>query len=486
MTIDRPLLTNYWLWFAVALTAIAASRVPFISMTSYGTDADASRMATVARHFAETGEYTASRNPGHPVQEIFYGLLPSRNPIWLNVPTAILSVAAAAFFGLLLRDLGLAGSVWAMAAFAFAPVVFINSTIAMDFVWGLSFALACLYCARRGMPILTGVLLALSVGARVTSGVFGLPALVFLVADEYEWKLRHGWMTVAARFFLSTGATTVIVFLPVWLRYGWEMFDSGTAGNPPLKMVQYLTASIWGILGLATVVAAAVYWVVRVARKKPALVQSVPRTYVAAILATIAIYVLWFLAYAGKAAYLIPLVPMTLILGAAALPMRAYRIACGLLMVSPFVLGMSARSYLLVEPPTCARITVEAGAESIEIFPFYGQALLDDLREEAESTNVAYLGGLDLPDNALVVSFVYLVKIEALMPDAVSKYTYLLTHEEMEAARRAGKRIYYLRDAAPYNLRIAEADLAAEGAEMIRLPHSALDLYRDEADQSGG
>ena len=65
---------------------VLISRIFFID-NGYGLDPDAWRVASVSSAISTTKQYTASRLPGYPVQEISYALLPFKNAIFFNFVT---------------------------------------------------------------------------------------------------------------------------------------------------------------------------------------------------------------------------------------------------------------------------------------------------------------------------------------------------------------------------------------------------------------
>ena len=457
--------------FVAVLTLVFLSRLPFVSSTSYGTDADASRVAVVARQMAETGQYTASRNPGHPVQEIPYTFISNQDPFLFNMATVLMSVIAVAFFGLFARQMGLDDYIWAMVAFAFVPVVYINSTNATDFMWSLAFAFGCLYFASIEKPVVAGIMMGISLGCRVTGALYGvLVLMLFLPSDGPVWRLDSRWWRQSVTFGVSALVSAVVVFLPPWLTYGSSMFDAGHANQGFVKTMQYMTTSLWGVLGCAAVATAFGLWLwpVRTGKltDRPISVQCG-----VGVVVVIAGYILWFLLYTGKAAYLLPVVPLVIFLAGFALPKTGFRTICAALILSPFVLGISQQSYLLAEPQTCCRIDVPVGGKTLAVFPVYGQVLLDNSRKTLESANVEYLRTLDLPEDAVVVSYVYLLKIKALIPEVADRFVYLLSRNDLDTLRGQGKQIYYLQDAAEHSVRMYGVDLAAEGAQVIRLPY---------------
>ena len=198
--------------FVAVAVVVLASRLPFLD-AGFGTDPDAWRMALASRHLASAGEYEASRLPGYPVPEIV-GALACGEAMALNGLVAVLSALGAAFFALTLRKLGSRDGVAAALALAMVPVVYINSTCAMDYVWALAFALASLYFVVAACPLAAGVLLGLAIGCRMTSGALLVPLCILLVRGG-------GTRRVAVDILKLIGASLLVgavAFVPVALR----------------------------------------------------------------------------------------------------------------------------------------------------------------------------------------------------------------------------------------------------------------------------
>jgi membrane-bound ClpP family serine protease len=166
-------------FFGGILVVTFLSRVPFLD-AGYGRINDAWRVATAAREIATSGRYTASRFPPHPVQEIVCSLFWRGWPVASNAATAVLSAFAVLFFALSLARLGIDGVLEASAALAFAPVIFINSTSSLDYLWALAFILGSLFFVLDRKPILAGIFLGLAIGCRITSGAMLLPLLILV------------------------------------------------------------------------------------------------------------------------------------------------------------------------------------------------------------------------------------------------------------------------------------------------------------------
>ena len=116
---------------------IFLSRLPFLSQ-GYGLDGDSWSVAIVARNIAMTGNYEVSRFPGYPVQELICSLFYNGTAWRLNLLTAIISTIGVLFFALTLKAWKFKYVFLAAAALAFVPIIYINSTTTIDYVWALS------------------------------------------------------------------------------------------------------------------------------------------------------------------------------------------------------------------------------------------------------------------------------------------------------------------------------------------------------------
>src|SRR5205823_4855240 len=95
--------------------------------------------------------------------------------------------------------------------YAFAPMIWINSSITLDYLWGVTFILAAYLAVLKGRPLLGGVLLGLAVGCRPTSALMALPFFVLLARERRPRPVLE--------FFAAMGVTSLLVFAPVMLNY---------------------------------------------------------------------------------------------------------------------------------------------------------------------------------------------------------------------------------------------------------------------------
>lgn len=320
----------------IAVAAVVfVSRLPFIK-SGYGRDPDAWRIVSAARSIAETGQYHVSRFPGYPVPELAYGLLYRSSDRLLPV-AVLLSALSAGLFCLIVRRYGGRDPVCAGLAIAFTPVVFINSTNTMDYVWALTFALGAFYLMLRKAHLWAGILLGLAIGCRMTSAVLVLPFSLMLVATGAG---RRSVLLDMARLWLPAFGVAAAAYLPVFARYGSDMFTFYDQAHELNQMVHLAGEGVWGTLGLGALALAAAGFVNYVKRhpKPPTTIPGTIANRHIAVWATVVIlYVIMFIRLPAESGYLIIIVPFVVLLLARYVPRRIFVMVTLLLIASPFV-----------------------------------------------------------------------------------------------------------------------------------------------------
>ncbi len=303
---------NFWikreifLFISVAMI-VFITRLPFL-FPGYGTDPDGWGVVYVANRIASTGAYLVSRFPGYPVQEIGYSFIWQGGPWVVNGITALLSGFGAAFLALSIKKLGYKYAIVSGLAFAFVPVVYINSINAMDYMWAMAFILGSLYFILLEKPIVAGVFLGIAIGCRITSGAMALPLGLLLFTRKNN--SRDLIKFVAAAFVVGG-----ILFLPVIMTYGPRFLKYTQASPIPFaRVVSIATIEVWGIPGLVGLSIVTVYLFVRALlnQKSPAidLRASYSRIWAFAII----LYLIAFAMLPHEAGYLIPVIPFVILL----------------------------------------------------------------------------------------------------------------------------------------------------------------------------
>lgn len=297
----------------LAIAALVfASRVPFL-LPGYGHEPDGWRVAAVARRIAMTGEYSVSRFPGYPIHELSSALLWQGGPLALNGASALMSTLAAIVFAATLKLLGCRDRWLATLAMAFTPVIFIASTVAKDYVWGLAFGLGSLYLVLRGRPGIAGALLGLAIGTRITWGAMVLPLGLLLVCGSRAATRLRTLLTFSAMMALVGGAA----FAPVAWKYG-RNFLTFYDPKPWLwrDVLEYGSGGVWGRVGAVALALALLSTLVPQKRGpgSTSIPSSGSATPVIAWTIAIGLYGAVFLRLPHHSAYLIPAVPFTILL----------------------------------------------------------------------------------------------------------------------------------------------------------------------------
>ena len=323
-------------WFCLVLALCLASRLPFLD-AGYGNDPDAWELIRAARHLDLTDEYVASRLPGYPLPEFASALLWRGGPIVVNLCTALFSVAAAAAFILSLKRLAVPHPFLAGLAFALTPVVYLNSTTAMDYVWALAFIMAAFHLALRDRPLAAGLSLGAAVACRLTSALMLLP-LGLIVALDGERSSRLRRLTA---FSLATMLVAGLAFRPVVSKYGFGFLSfHQTPAYPDLVTVlSRATLHVWGLVGLLAIAAGVLATVVgRWSRPAvPPRPLAASRPPLLAALAAVVLYAAAYLRLPLEAGYLLPAVPFVLLLLGRLLAHQMFRRVCIGMCLSPFI-----------------------------------------------------------------------------------------------------------------------------------------------------
>ena len=396
---------------------------------------DAWRVARVARDIATTGEYSVSRFPGYPLQEITCALFWRGGPWALNGLSAFFSAIAAIAFAGIARKLGCRDWFLAGLALAGTPVFFVSSACSKDYVWALAFALLSLLCALNRRFAIAGILVGLATGCRITSAAMMLPIVfVIFAATLQPWR-------ALVKFVIAGSATALLAFLPAWFRYGTRFFTF--YGNHPRPdwptIINFATVEVWGGLGL---IALAIAIIGTRIDYNP---FCVPRRWiVVSLLSVILIYTAAYLRHPFQAGYLLPIVPAVLLLACMFTTRPFLRIALGCLVIASFV-DLGPKGF---RP---GAILVDR-SERIQN--------LKNIRDFLELAQA-------IPGNNVFVVGAWEPQIAVLAPHLVNgrnRYLYVMNGLEVNAALGSGASIYYLPAIREFNYYVNGLDLAQHSA----------------------
>lgn len=406
------------------------SRLPFLD-AGYGNDPDAWQMANVAQHLAHTGEYAASRLPGYPLPEFVYSLFSLvglGKPIIFNSATALLSSVGFLLFSLILKICGSKDYVLGGLALAFTPVVFINSTNSMDYIWALTFILASTFFVLIDKTLIGAVFLGLAIGSRVTSGVMLLPLIILIMRQHRKDNLR-----VLVGFSLVTCTIGALFYAPVFFKYG-SGFLTFSGNYPPLLWIVYsASVVVWGTIG---VVALALIIVTKLGPLKNNVIRTFRSTgndedsreklLVAAWMLVIVLYLTAFLRLPHDGAYMIPIIPFVILLIHYFFPRGSFILLCSAIILSSFLLTIERNKITLAGP------------------------IFNDHQERLEKTDYVerYLSTANsLEHRSLIIAGPWLPQITAMMPadqNQSVKYVWLIGEPLLQSYIEQGYQIYYL------------------------------------------
>jgi hypothetical protein len=299
------------------IVVFVISRLPFLNLGfsafASSTDSDTLALVNSAYLLKYFHIYTVSRYPGYPFYEIFNSLLISGGWIFTNTATAVISFIALILFGRILTIFEIENKALLILTFAFFPIIWINSTITMDYLWGLTFILLACFLSFKSKYDLAGIAIGFAFATRFTSLFMDVPLVYWMLRRKVSGR-------IIASFILSSFFTSVILFLPVLFKYKLEFFQgSGFISTTPLKkplellLYSILSSSIDLVSGLTGWIVFVLMIILALFFKK-FLSTSKHDTLLNFCWLIMLIYFLLYITFPYKIEYLIPVVPWFLII----------------------------------------------------------------------------------------------------------------------------------------------------------------------------
>jgi hypothetical protein len=383
------------------------------------------------------------------------------------------------------RDAWLAG-----AAFVFLPAAFIAGTSSIDYLFAIAFALAAWLAADEGRAVPAGLWLGLAIGTRLTSVLFVPPlALLFL-------GVGGAGRGQSVRRVLTLGGIAALVsvacYVPVFRRYGWEMFTYSEINGGQSSALHFATGMITGgdpgvawplIAGQATVLLAGLVGCVAVAVALVSLAwqsrgtQRAGRMDLRSGRAAAMLVVLegvFYLRLPHDEGYLLPIVPFLMVALAALVTPARFRLVCVAFLLSPFLFGVD------VEPPKKGLTPATASAptwrlplsrETVVIEPLRGPLLRDHAKRERMQQVAGQIERWwpHRPERFLLAAGNLTPMLYYLFPEppAGRQYARSYAPAAREQARRDGVPVYVLPDVAR---RMALSERVPEIPGLIPLP----------------
>ncbi len=448
--------------YGLLVLFVLASRLPFI-FAGYGIDGDSWSVAITARHLHDTGEYTASRLPGYPVHEVLASFFIEWGPAGLNMLSALFSAMGVLFFALTLRQLRFKQIFLASIALSMVPVLYIQSTTAIDYVIALAFILGGLYFLLTNKIIAAGVFVGLAIGTRITSGAMLIPFSILLL-DNKDLKVNLRKIAVLFTAGILTGA---LLFLPVFMTYGISFFTYYNVPYPSVAKVLYkFFIETWGVIGFIGLVISTglLFLPNRITERKFLFPRAVNEKYVISWLVAIDLYIIAFLKLPMESGYLIPIIPFVILIFGKYLYDTAFVFLCAMLIVSPLVCTISPRERFDAVTPSAVSFDFRMAGENLYFDVLKGPVLSYESRRKngVEFTDKLLSSFDTMQEKSVVVAGKWYNQLTVRCKDVSKLKTTLhdyLSEEEAVFYYAKGYRIYYLPKQDYYNKIMRNTDL---------------------------
>ncbi len=290
--------------FTLLAVTYILSRVPWID-NGYGTKPDAWRIALTGYWLWDHHAFYPSRLPGYPVPELSYAAIIKGGWLATNSLTILVSLLGVWFFARIVRELKLPHGGLIVAAYAFTPLLWINSMNTMDYTWALTFTLGCYYFLLLDNDLAAGIMLGLAVASRLPSAAMLLPF------GLYMW--RSGKRDEIRTFVVAVVGVALLAFSPIIWRYGPRFLNFYDAKVGYREVIRLLAKDSLGLAGALAFGIATLVSLPRLAKLPADFVRDKNvMVWVIAIVLT----AITFSRLPHEAAYLIPLYPFVYLLAA--------------------------------------------------------------------------------------------------------------------------------------------------------------------------
>lgn len=314
---------------------VLLSRLPFI-FNSLGTDLDAWREVYTGKVIHEDHIYNVSRFPGYPFPEFLYSLVYDY-PYWaINLLSVLFTIGCCLYLFKILNFLTIKLSFLISVVFSFVPVIYLNSTIAMEYNWSLFFLLGSVYHLLKKNLCLSALLCGLMVSARFNNIIF-LPAFAFLLYTFSEKDIKK-----VLQFSVLAFLSICIFFSPVILKYGICFLQSyGDAEVSLGSLLSLATLYIYGALGILAIISGLTIQLFKGGYQK---IKNVSKNNFAIFsILMIVSNLVFFIRYPLESGYLIPSVPFVLILLQYILNEKLMKPVLLALFLSPFLIHINTQ-----------------------------------------------------------------------------------------------------------------------------------------------
>lgn len=240
----------------VLITLFVISRIPYLDL-GYGADRDAWGIAISAFNLRNAHIYMASRLPGYPLPEFADSLLINAGWVATNALTMMLTLLSVIIFAKILKELNSKMKGVLVIAYAFFPMLWINSTNSMDYMWGVAFLLFTWFSLIRKWYIFAGIMMGLAIASRLSSAALIIPFLV-LIWLSAEQRIRD-----VIAFILPAVITGSVFYIPLYLQLGINFlryYPSNITLNQALNTAFLEIGDIAVVFGFALLILCIIYW----------------------------------------------------------------------------------------------------------------------------------------------------------------------------------------------------------------------------------
>ncbi len=295
---------------------------PFLFM-GYGSDIDTYGVLEVGRHFIQTFDYIPSRGPGFFVFETITFFMDQLGGSVLTNLT-IMGMALITLYGFmrLCREYEIPAYQWLALAMMIHPFFWANAACTMDYLMAVGFVFLGIIQVLRGHYFTAGAAFALGAGSRLTIVLLagGFLLWQFIIKPENRWKLIQS--------ALVFGFFTGIFYLPPadFAQWTTRFLKASVGGNEywsPLMRVGrwgYKNLMFWSI----PVILWLVFFIIRGIKHN----RFAIFTHYGGLPATAALIALtyesFYLGIPTEPSYLIPTIPLVLIVFGSAVGERRW------------------------------------------------------------------------------------------------------------------------------------------------------------------
>ncbi|WP_340817856.1 EpsG family protein [Methanolobus sp. WCC4] len=273
----------------------------------FGDDPDSWRIAVSAFYLKNTGVYFPSRFPGYPFPEYLNSVLINYGWFATNTLTMIITLISIYAFGKILLELNVKNKGILFLTYAFVPLIWINSTNTMDYMWAMCFIMLSICTLLESRYVLSAALFGLAIGSRSTSLLL-LPAILFYIYGQYSHKKIKRFI---GEYVVVVGIVSTIVYTPLFLKYGFTFITYYPTNYTLIEHIERFGYNIYDSIGLISI-SYILFYVVKFKSTFSNEIHSENKQVIFYLIAIVP-FLLLYAKVPYDAGYLIPTVPFILL-----------------------------------------------------------------------------------------------------------------------------------------------------------------------------